>query len=112
MGNDITCDDKKNVCPIEYTLNAVGGKWKLLILFHLMIGEVKRYGELKRNITGITHKMLSSQLKELKKYGLIYRKEYHQIPPKVEYLLSEKGVTLLPILGMMYDWGEKNIPVK
>ncbi|MHB8061224.1 MAG: winged helix-turn-helix transcriptional regulator [Ruminiclostridium sp.] len=105
----LTCDNENNVCPIEYTLNAIGGKWKLLILYQLMIGEVKRYGELKRNINGITHKMLSFQLKELENYELIHRKEYHQIPPKVEYSLSEKGVTLLPILGMMYDWGEKNI---
>lgn len=105
----LTCNNENNICPIEYTLNAIGGKWKLLILYYLMIDKVKRYGELKRNITGITHKMLSSQLKELENYGLIHRKEYHQIPPKVEYYLSEKGVTLLPILGMMHDWGENNM---
>ena len=108
----LTCDNESKqskVCPIEYTLNTIGGKWKLLILYNLMISEVRRYGELKRNITGITHKMLSFQLKELENYGLINRKEYHQIPPKVEYSLSDKGVTLLPILGMMHDWGEKNI---
>jgi DNA-binding HxlR family transcriptional regulator len=104
----LTCEDKSNVCPIEYTLDAIGGKWKLLILYYLMIGKVKRYGELKRSITGITHKMLSFQLKELETHGIIHREEYHQIPPKVEYSLSEKGVTLLPILGMMHEWGEKN----
>lgn len=104
-----TCDNKNKKCPIEYTLNAIGGKWKLLILYHLMIDKVKRYGELKKSITGITHKMLSFQLKELENFELINRKEYQQIPPKVEYSLSEKGVTLLPILGMMQEWGEKNI---
>lgn len=100
---------KGHVCPIEYTLNTIGGKWKLLILYYLMIDKVKRYGELKRCINGITHKMLSAQLKELESAGIIERKEYPQIPPKVEYSLTEKGATLLPILGMMYDWGEKNM---
>ena len=96
-------------CPIEYTLSLVGGKWKLLILYHLMNDNVKRYGELKKAIDGITHKMLSQQLKELEADGLIIRKEYHQIPPKVEYSLSGKGVTLLPILGNLYSWGKENM---
>lgn len=105
-------DNEKNICPIEYTLNSIGGKWKLLIIYHLM-GDgkdtIKRYGELKRAINDITHKMLSQQLKELENDGVINRKEYHQIPPKVEYSLTEKGAALLPILGMMYDWGKKNM---
>jgi DNA-binding HxlR family transcriptional regulator len=101
--------DPNHTCPIEYTLDIIGGKWKLLILYYLMTEKVQRYGELKRCVTGITHKMLSIQLKELEKAGIISRKEYPQIPPKVEYSLTEKGVTLLPILGMMYDWGVKNI---
>lgn len=102
--------DKENgTCPIEYTLNVLGGKWKLLILYYLMTDKVKRYGELKKSITGITHKMLSTQLKELESEGIILRHEYHQIPPKVEYSLTQKGVTLLPILGMMYDWGKENM---
>lgn len=95
-------------CPIEYTLDIIGGKWKLLILYHLMSDRVKRYNELKRSIDGISHKMLSAQLKELERKGIILRTEYRQIPPKVEYSLSEKGTTLLPILGMMYDWGKEN----
>lgn len=103
------CEDKKHVCPIEYTINLIGGKWKLLIVYYLMIDKVKRYGELKKSIDGITHKMLSNQLKELENEGIIVRKEYHQIPPKVEYSLSEKGATLLPLLGMMYDWGKDNM---
>lgn len=98
-----------HICPIEYTLNTIGGKWKLLILYYLMVDGVKRYGELKRSITGITHKMLSQQLKDLEADGIILRKEYHQIPPKVEYTLGEKGAALLPILRMMYDWGSENL---
>lgn len=100
---------ENNNCPIDYTLNAIGGKWKLHILYKLMIGEVIRYGELKKSIAGITHKMLSSQLKDLESYNLIHRNVYHQIPPKVEYSLSEKGVSLIPILKLMYKWGEENI---
>lgn len=101
--------NENHTCPIEYTLNIIGGKWKLLILYHLMTDRIKRYGELKRCINGITHKMLSTQLKELENTGIVLRKEYPQIPPKVEYSLTEKGATLLPILGMMYDWGKGNM---
>jgi DNA-binding HxlR family transcriptional regulator len=104
-----TCGYKNGICPIDFTLRAIGGKWKLLILYYLMNDGVKRYGELKKSITGITHKMLSQQLKELESDGLIHREEYHQIPPKVEYSLSEKGVTLLPILGAMQQWGRENM---
>lgn len=102
-------DKEYGTCPIEYTLGTVGGKWKLLILYFLMTDKVKRYGELKRSVTGITHKMLSAQLKELENDGLILRNEYQQTPPKVEYSLTNKGVTLLPILGMMYEWGKENM---
>lgn len=105
----LACDKEYDTCPIEYAMNVIGGKWKLLILYYLMTDKVKRYGELKKSIPGITHKMLSSQLKELESEGIILRREYHQIPPKVEYSLTQKGVTLLPILGMMYDWGKENM---
>ncbi|MBU2699994.1 DNA-binding HxlR family transcriptional regulator [Sporomusaceae bacterium BoRhaA] len=97
-------------CPITYTLSVVGGKWKWLILYKLFENGVQRYGELKRNIPLITHKMLSHQLKELELEKLIYRNEYHQIPPKVEYSLTEKGKTLIPILQLMSEWGAKNKP--
>lgn len=100
---------EQHVCPIEYTLKVIGGKWKLLILYYLMVDKVKRYGELKKCITGITHKMLSMQLKQLEKEEIISRREYSVIPPKVEYRLTKKGATLLPILGAMYDWGESNL---
>lgn len=98
----------KKICPIEYTLNAIGGKWKLLIIYHLMNDKFRRYGELKRAINGITHKMLSQQLKELERDAIILRMQYNQIPPRVEYSLSEKGARLLPILELMYHWGAEN----
>ncbi len=98
-------------CPITYTLSIVGGKWKWLILYKLFQNGILRYGELKRNVPSITHKMLSQQLKELECEELINRKEYHQIPPKVEYSLTEKGETLIPILELMSKWGANNKPL-
>ena len=95
-------------CPIAYTLSVVGGKWKWLILYKLSQNGVQRYGEIKKKIPSITHKMLSQQLKELELEELVYRQEYHQIPPKVEYSLTEKGNTLIPILDLMSHWGEEN----
>lgn len=97
-------------CPLGYTLSVVGGKWKCLILYKLWHNGIQRYGELKREITGITHKMLSQQLKELEAYELIGRKEYQQIPPRVEYSLTKKGETLIPILQLMSEWGAANKP--
>lgn len=95
---------------IIYTLSIVGGKWKWIILAILFENGVHRYGQLKKNIPKITHKMLSQQLKELESEKLIHRQEYHQIPPKVEYSLTEKGKTLIPILEAMVIWGDKYKP--
>src|SRR5471030_3382513 len=91
--------------PFEYTLSLIGGKWKMVIMFWLSKGGTMRYGELKKSVKGITHKMLSSQLKELEINDVIIRKEYRQIPPKVEYSLSENGLSLMPILEEMCSWG-------
>lgn len=95
-------------CSVTYTLSVVGGKWKWLMLFKLFKHGVLRYGELKNTMPSITHKMLSQQLKELEATELIFRKQYNQIPPKVEYSLTEKGETLIPILQLMSKWGEDN----
>lgn len=100
---------KKFKCPMEYTLSIMGGKWKLIILWKLAVDGVRRYGEIKRGVAGITHKMLSQQLKELESDGLIHREEYHQIPPKVEYSLTDKGVSLIPVLRTMCDWGKHHM---
>ncbi len=97
-------------CPVTYTLSILGGKWKWLIIYLLFEHNILRYVELKKRLVGITHKMLSQQLKELDAANLINRKEYQQIPPKVEYSLSEQGKTLLPILNLMCEWGRKNHP--
>jgi DNA-binding HxlR family transcriptional regulator len=81
----------------------------MTIMFWLSKRNVMRYGELKRNINRITHKMLSNQLKELEADHIIIRKEYNQIPPKVEYFLSEKGLSLMPILEEICKWGHLHI---
>lgn len=101
-------DCKRGNCPINYTLSVIGGKWKLIILWYLYNNKIKRYGEIYKYLDGITHKTLSNQLKELEASGLIHRKEYPQIPPKVEYSVTEKGVTLIPILKAMCEWGTKH----
>lgn len=97
--------------PIGVTLNVTGGKWKLLILWHLR-NSTKRFSTLMKEMEGITQKMLTQELRELEKDNLIVRKVYPQIPPKVEYSLSEYGQTLDPVLETMYKWGEKHIELK
>ncbi len=101
-----SCDEGK--CSISYTLSVVGGRWKWLVLYKVFKNEVMRYSDIKKSMPSITHKMLSQQLKELLSAKLINRQEYSQIPPKVEYSLTEKGTSLIPILLLMSDWGEKN----
>lgn len=90
----------------SYTLSLISGKYKMVILYCLMEFKVVRYNELKRYIKTISHKTLSSSLKELERDGLIIRNEYPQIPPKVEYSLSEKGSSLMEILDRLCVWGE------
>ena len=97
-------------CAITYTLAVLEGKWKWLIIYMLTEEGTLRYGELKRKLPGITHKMLSQQLKELENEQLLTRKAYHQIPPKVEYSITKKGATLIPILDQMCKWGVANRP--
>jgi DNA-binding HxlR family transcriptional regulator len=98
-----------NSKPFEYALSLIGGKWKLNILFWLWKRELMRYGEIKKVLDGITHKMLSNQLKELEQDDLIIRREYPQVPPKVEYYLSQRGQTLMPILQTLCLWGVEHM---
>ena len=92
-------------CFFELTLLVVGGKWKPIILYNLARQGVMRFGELKRQSQGVTERMLSRQLRELENDGLIHREVYKQVPPKVEYSLTELGRTLIPILLSMREWG-------
>ncbi|MEW4288469.1 winged helix-turn-helix transcriptional regulator [Rossellomorea marisflavi] len=91
-----------------YTLSVIGGKWKMLILYLLAENQPVRFNDMKRRIGAITFKTLSAQLKELEADGMVKRKEYPQIPPKVEYSLTPKGESLLPLLEQLCEWGEKN----
>ncbi len=92
----------------SYTLSLISGKYKMTILYTLMEFSVVRFNQLQRYIKGISFKTLSLSLKELESDGLIVRKEYPQIPPKVEYSLSERGKSLMPILDAMCEWGDVN----
>ena len=89
---------------VKVTLDVMGGKWKPLIMF-LLVEKVMRFSELQRSIAGITQKMLTEQLRELERDGLVDRKVYPQIPPKVEYSITSYGKTLLPVLETMHKWG-------
>jgi DNA-binding HxlR family transcriptional regulator len=91
--------------PFEYTLSIISGKWKLKIIYLLACVSPARYSVLKKSISGVTHKMLSSQLKELELEDIISRKEYPQVPPKVEYSLTSKGKSLIPLVIDMCNWG-------
>jgi DNA-binding HxlR family transcriptional regulator len=91
-------------CPVATTLNLLSNKWKILVIRELL-NDTQRYGELKRNIEGISEKMLSQSLKEMENDKLITRKVYAEVPPKVEYSLSEIGITLKPIIDSMKLWG-------
>lgn len=92
-------------CPIDLAHQAISGKWKLLILFRLVTREVMRFSELKKEIDDISEKMLIQQLKELTKEGLVKRKVYPVVPPKVEYTLTDKGKAVAPVIELLRTWG-------
>lgn len=93
-------------CPVETTLMLIGNKWKVLILRDLLPGK-KRFGELKKSIGNVSQKVLTAQLRDMESTGLINRKVYPEVPPRVEYSLTELGQSLKPILDAMWNWGEE-----
>lgn len=99
--------EKEIMCPIEYGLDIFGGKWKSRIICVLSSNSVMRYNELKKELGNITDAVLAAMLKELIKDGMIHRKQYNEIPPKVEYTLTENGKSALPILQSICQWSRK-----
>ena len=93
-------------CPVETTLTLIGDKWKVLIVRDLLMG-TKRFGELKKSLTGISQKVLTQHLRIMEERGLVNRKVYAEVPPKVEYSLTEMGHSLKTILDIMRQWGEE-----
>ena len=96
--------DRHPGCPVEMCSEIIGGKWKGPILYYLLEG-TKRFGELRRLLPEVTQRMLTMQLRELEAHGVIERKVYAEVPPKVEYSISPAGVTLGPIIALMKEWG-------
>lgn len=99
-------EQKLPACPVETTLMLIGDKWKVLILRDLL-GGTKRFGELKKSIGTVSQKVLTSQLRDMEQKGLVSRKVYAEVPPRVEYTLTETGYSLKPILDAMETWGKQ-----
>ena len=100
-------DAKNAKCPAEFTLAMIGGRWKIPIIFHLLAGK-KRFSELARLLRGVTQKMLTQQLREMERNGLVEREIFAQVPPRVEYSLTELGRSLFPVVDAMCRWGEQH----
>lgn len=103
------CIENNNakICPLTYALDLIGGKWRLPIIWALNQNTTLRYNELKREIHGITNMMLTQSLKEMEAYGIINRQQFMEIPPRVEYSLSEVGKDLIPALESLAKWGKQ-----
>ena len=93
-------------CPVETTLTLISDKWKVLIIRDLLAG-TKRFGELKKSVGSVTQKVLTAQLREMEASGLLTRTVYPEVPPRVEYTLTELGYSLKPVLDAMWNWGEE-----
>jgi DNA-binding HxlR family transcriptional regulator len=107
--------NQKNIydsdCPVLYALNMIGGKWRLPILWHLLDGAM-RYNELKRQLYGITNIMLTRSLQDLEEYGLVNRIQYAEIPPHVEYSLTDRAKKLIPAMLAIREWGAEQLSLK
>lgn len=95
-------------CSVEAAISLIDGKWKCVILYHLLSGTL-RFNEIRRHVPAVTQRTLTNQLRELEMDGLIVRNVYAQVPPKVEYSLSELGRTMVPVLSALKEWGDSNI---
>ena len=105
----LTVPDRNERCPVTHCLRVIGGKWKPLILFCVQNG-IGRFGALRRAIPGITKQMLTQQLRELEGDGLLSRTVYAEVPPRVEYALTDRGRSILPVIDAMRRWGTEDRP--
>jgi len=96
-------------CPVEFAINTIGGKWKILIVYQLLQNDKIRFNELQRALSTVTHRTLTRQLRELEADGLIHRVAYAEMPPRVEYFVTDKGKSLTPILLQLQEWGLQNM---
>ena len=103
--NETSAKKELPACPVETTLTLIGDKWKVLILRDLMPG-TKRFGELKKSVGNVSQKVLTAQLRAMEESGLVHREVYAEVPPRVEYSLTELGKSLRPVLDSMQAWGE------
>ncbi len=110
MKKDISHEELLRNCPVQHSLKFIGGKWRIGIIWSLR-SNCRRFGELKRDVLGITEKMLIQELRHLESLGVIYRKAYNEIPPKVEYSLTERGKTLIPLLENIISWGYSDMEI-
>ncbi len=105
--NEIIYKNKTLRCTFELTLELIGGKWKPIILWHLKEYGTMRFSELKRTMPNVTQKMLTQQLRELEEDFLVHREVYAEVPPRVEYSLTETGESIIPLLKTMDNWGKE-----
>jgi len=112
MKNDQLMTNETQLCAVDYAFKRIGGKYKARILWYLDMKKVLRYGELTRMLPDITTKMLTQTLRELEQDKLIIRQMYHEVPPKVEYSLSETGQELIPFIAHLHNWGKKQIELE
>ena len=103
--SEMTAKADLPACPVETTLTLIGDKWKVLILRDLMPG-TKRFGELKKSVGNVSQKVLTAQLRAMEESGLVNRKVYAEVPPRVEYTLTELGYSLKPVMDALWKWGE------
>lgn len=107
--NQTEANAEQLLCPIRYSLDVVGGKWKLPILCMLATGEPTRYSAIKRKLGDVTNMMLAQSLKELEATGMVHREQYNEVPPRVEYSLTDKGNSIIPILVQFATWGGEHL---
>ncbi|WP_432666747.1 helix-turn-helix domain-containing protein [Wukongibacter baidiensis] len=102
-------NDKEYSCSLDFTIDIIRGKWSMWVLYVLRNKGTIRFGELRDKVVGITEKMLIQQLKKFESYDIVRRKVYNQVPPKVEYSLTEHGKSLMPIIDLLFQWGDQFI---